>query len=608
MALNICPECQTNLPAGTLVCPACNEKDFLRGRTAGGKVCGDAPVEARPYFAAPRPKRTIPAWVWVALSISALLVGCLGLAGWAGYKAWMRGPGGDIAFNQHNRVGNIAYQEHDFARANEEYSQMIALRPRLMAGYLLRGMTLHSLGRFHEAIQDDTTALALPDGRSDAADLYSNRANAESRVGLYPAEIADLTRGLSLYTRFRRSEESAQVYGYIRTNYQQRAAAYTSLHQDALAVADYDTIIRSYAPSPEDFALRGSGLAALGKNAAALADFEQGVRLDPNNPDAYNAEGNFLEKSHQYVAAITLWQRARRSCPENSSRNGNWWGSLGWYQYEAGQFPQAIQSDQKALDAERAQGWVRYNMGLCYAAQGNRAASTASYAMALLHSAEPDRKAALEDLKTALVKQPRSPVLLQVQQQLQGAQARKTPFPRLARIQRPLSQGIPEAIRPINPAEITLGDYRIVPPTGYQLTQTKFDASDGTGTTYLWSGLKRRDSTQPTLEIVIGQREGGSISDENTSEWKVQMALSVAHARHLHFTPSPLEQMTIGGQPFTYARWKGVGQKTGKLFEGDEYASVASGTALQISTHDAVPYSQATLSVLQKSVLTFRHQ
>ena len=607
MDLNICPECRTTLPAGTIACSTCSEKDFLRGRTAGGKALG-APLEARPYFAAPPPKRTIPAWVWVAFSISALLVGCLGLAGWAGYKSWMRGPGGDIAFNQHNRTGNIAFQEHDFAKANEEYSQMIALRPRLMAGYLLRGMTLHSLGRFHEAIQDDTTALALPDGKSDAADLYSNRANAESRVGLYPAEIADLTRGLSLYARFRRSEESAQIYGYMRSNYQQRAAAYTSLHQDALAVADYDTIIRSYAPSPEDFALRGSALAALGKNDAALADFEQGVRLDPNNPDAYHAEGDFLEKSHQYAAAVALWQRARRSFPENSSRIGDWWGSLGWYQYEAGQFPQAIQSDQKALDAERAQGWVRYNMGLCYAAQGNRPAATASYAAALLHSAEPDRKAALDDLKAALVRQPRSPALLQAQQQLQVAQAHKTPFPRLARKQRPLTLGILAAARPVNPAEIALGEYRIVPPTGYQLTQTRIDPGGDTGTIYLWSGPKRSDATQPTLEIIIGQSGGGSIADENTSDWKVQMALSIAHARHLHFTPSPLEPVTLGGQPFTRAHWKGVGQKTGKLFEGDEYASVAAGTTLQISTHDAVPYSQATLPVLQKSISTFRHQ
>jgi tetratricopeptide (TPR) repeat protein len=181
--LNLCPECKATLPAGTLVCPTCGEKDFLRGRTAGGRVSG-APVEARPYFAAPPPKRTIPTWVWVALSISALLVGCLGLAGWAGYKGWMRGPGGDIAFNQHNQAGNRAFGEHDFARANEEYSQMIALRPRLMAGYLLRGMALHSLGRYHEAIQDDTTALALSDGKRDAADLYSNRANADTRAEL----------------------------------------------------------------------------------------------------------------------------------------------------------------------------------------------------------------------------------------------------------------------------------------------------------------------------------------------------------------------------------------------------------------------------------------
>ncbi len=455
----------------------------------------------------------------------------------------MRGPGGDIAFNQHNRAGNIAFQEHDFAKANEEYSQMIALRPRLMAGYLLRGMTLHSLGRFHEAIQDDTTALALPDGKSDDADLYSNRANAESRVGLYPAEIA----------------------------------------------------------------LHGAALAALGKNGAALADFEQGVRLDPNNPDAYHAEGDFLEKSHPYAAAVALWHRARRSCPENSSRNGNWWGSLGWYQYEAGQFPQAIQSDQKALDAESAQGWVRYNMGLCYTAQGDKPAATASYTMALLHSAEPDRKAALEDLKTALVKQPRS-LLLQAQQQLQMAQAHKTPFPRLVRMRRPLSLGIPAGARPVNPAEIALGEYRIIPPTGYQLTQTRIDAGDGTGTIYLWSGPKRSDATQPTLEIVIGQRGGGSIADENTSEWKVQMALSIARARHLHFTPSPLELMTLGGQPFTHAHWKGVGQNTGKLFEGDQYASVAAGTTLQIPTHNAAPYSQATLPVLQKSISAFRHQ
>ncbi len=416
----------------------------LRGRSAGGPAFfgsgpafgasgASSPVSAFPSASAPRKK--VPAWAWITLSVLVFLVLCVGLAGWAGYTAWMRGAGGEIAFRQHNQAGNQAFGAHDYSKAVDEYSQMIALRPRRMDGYMLRGIVYGSMGRYRDAIADDTTALTLPQGRN-VADLYSNRASAETQSGQFAPAIQDLTQSLTLYKQFRRADSPNQIFGYLRNDYQSRAQTYASMHQWAQAEADETTVIQSYAPDPPDFIQRGQARAAQGKNALALADFEQVIRLDPDSPNSYVAESDFLEHSHQYPQLFALWQRARRAFPEGSAQEGSWWGSLGWFQYQSGQIAQAIQSDQKALVIERAQPWVHYNLALCYAAQGSAAKASAAYADALVHSSEADRKAGLKDVADALAKHPTSAVLQQVQQQLSQAQARKTAFPPLVR--RPL--------------------------------------------------------------------------------------------------------------------------------------------------------------------------
>ena len=240
-----------------------------------------------------RSPQKAPPWVWIGLSVAAFLLICVCLAGWVGYAAWMRGRGGEIAFRQHNQMGNQAFRAHDYSRAAEEYSQMIALRPRRVDGYLLRGMADDAGGRYRDAITDDTKALSLPGVGMSASDLYSNRASAEAQIGQFPAAIGDYTQALLLYQRTQGADSGTEIFGYLRSDYQERAAAYAAIHQNARAEADYDTVIRSYAPGPTDFARRGEAREAQGRNSAALADYEQVIRLAPDDPDSYGEESQF---------------------------------------------------------------------------------------------------------------------------------------------------------------------------------------------------------------------------------------------------------------------------------------------------------------------------
>ncbi|MDQ2799315.1 MAG: hypothetical protein M3Y13_06695, partial [Armatimonadota bacterium] len=59
---------------------------------------------------------------------------------------------------------------------------------------------------------------------------------------------------------------------------------------------------------------------------------------------------------------------------------------------------------------------------------------------------------------------------------------------------------------------------------------------------------------------------------------------------------------------FAHGAWSGIGQRTGRAFEGIVSISVAPSEYIEIQSHDAVPYSHSTLPLLRASTLTFRKE
>jgi len=77
-------------------------------------------------------------------------------------------------------------------------------------------------------------------------------------------------------------------------------------------------------------------------------------------------------------------------------------------------------------------------------------------------------------------------------------------------------------------------------------------------------------------------------------------------ANHRNLVQSPVATGTVGGLPFARGAWSGIGQRTGKAFEGIVHISVTPSRYIEIQSHDAAPYSRSTLPLLRASTLTFR--
>ena len=106
----------------------------------------------------------------------------------------------------------------------------------------------------------------------------------------------------------------------------------------------------------------------------------------------------------QFAAAAKAAADAVKANPANADA----WGCLGWCQYQTGQMAQAILADNRALTMNPAQPWVRYNLGLTYAVEGDWNHARPAYALALKKTTQEEWQGGVKDLLAARKKQPQS--------------------------------------------------------------------------------------------------------------------------------------------------------------------------------------------------------
>lgn len=626
-----CDQCQAPLPGGVFACPRCGRQfesavpngappqsqgdsvDTLLRRTASGShpadgggtawYGGSAPDGSGPRI---RPARQRPVWLLATASAAALVL-LIALAGWGANTLWMQGQGGEIAYRQHNLAGNRASERGDFAKADDEYGQMIALRPRRASGYLLRGISEVQEGHLTEAITDNTQALTLTQEPIARGDLFYNRAEAYAKQGRYPKAIADYTQANTEYAREHDPRMLGEIPDRRRGVYSLRADAYWQHKDYKLSIEDSKTAIGMGHARPDDYGVQAKAEAALGQDAAAQADFTRALRRDPMYLDGYIGLGNLAEKHHRYAQAVSVFQQATQAAPTNAQ----FWGSLGWFQYKAGQNGAALVSDRHSQGLDPHQAWVLYNLALTYAAAGQSAEAHAAYTDALASGGVSEQKAGVTDIREALVKQPASAALHAALAQVQTGHASG---PRSARALLPPApaSGPPPApparFAALLGPEVALADGTgIQPPLGYALTQRPVVTLSSISTLYLWLGPRRADGTQPTLQVVAGH-DDGSLAASSSERQTTQLALSDMSENHTGLRTSPVSAASFGGLTFDFGDWDGIGTRTLKEYKGSEYWSVTPSHIMHLSSHDAVPYCRTTLPLLQASIRTFRRR
>ena len=109
-----------------------------------------------------------------------------------------------------------------------------------------------------------------------------------------------------------------------------------------------------------------------------------------------------LVDAKKYAEAVAEYKLALRLYP--SLGNAALLGTLGWYEYLAGQVDDAIKSSHDALQKDPTLTHIRLNLGLCYATLDDWSAAQREYDLALKAVPKANLKAGIEDVQTALKK------------------------------------------------------------------------------------------------------------------------------------------------------------------------------------------------------------
>jgi tetratricopeptide (TPR) repeat protein len=195
---------------------------------------------------------------------------------------------------------------------------MKALDPDAFASYALRGEAEYRLGRYRDAIADNTCALQLMDSPSAAAELKTFR-------GLAPENSTATIRSVAagLHASLGRDECEFGVYGPALQDCNAalelspgledalfwRAVVYEHVGRPGLTIRDMSVLIAPDPPVAAYFELRSQAYRALGKAALAEADTKRAAALDIVNDPA-------LIQTHD--AATQLDQAALSQVPVRS--------------------------------------------------------------------------------------------------------------------------------------------------------------------------------------------------------------------------------------------------------------------------------------------------
>lgn len=317
------------------------------------------------------------------------------------------------AFDWHRTAAQSDENRGDEQDAIGEYTQMIALQPRNPEGYIHRALAYYTAFQYGQAIADETQVERLSTSPQERAKSLMWRGYDYDLSGDHAHGIADFTASLALDPTIPDTyAHTADASDKTPDAHKGRLWAYWRSKQYALAAQDCDALIatdRRYAGS---YLIRGRLRRSMGDMAGARADFEMASRRSLHLMPAYLNLEDMLEKAHQPGQALDVASAALGSNPSSAAA----WGSVGWFLYENGLTAEAIADDQRALALDGSQDWVRYNLGLAYAVQGDWPHAQAAYSAAVRQATHVEWSGAVGEVRQALLRQPQS-------QALQGARA-----------------------------------------------------------------------------------------------------------------------------------------------------------------------------------------
>jgi protein O-mannosyl-transferase len=242
----------------------------------------------------------------------------------------------------HNNLGIYLYREGHLAEAIEHYHKAIRINPDRYDAYYSLGAALADEGRLDEAIENYRKAIQL---NPDYAFAFNNLGNALAAKGQLDGAVRS----------YRRAVQIAPKYSTALNNLGVVLAAQGQLDE---AIQSYHRAIQSNPKNSDPYVNLGITLGQLGRTREAVVQYREVLKLDPDLPTALNNLAWALATSpddplRNGAEAVRL---AERAC-ELTQYTQPWFvGTLAAACAEAGRFPEAIATAEKAVQLATTAG------------------------------------------------------------------------------------------------------------------------------------------------------------------------------------------------------------------------------------------------------------
>lgn len=180
-------------------------------------------------------------------------------------------------------------------------------------------------------------------------------------------------------------------------------------NRHAEALEEYDAALRLDPKHLGGLYGRVSALSGLKRFPEAEKLARDLLAQNPQGADAHATLAQVLDAEGKHLSAISEYRLAIAASPNNAAL----WGNLGWSQYLEGLMDDSVTSGRKALSIDPKQAYVRFNIGLAYAARDQWTQAQKEYQEGIAIAAVPDIHAAVTDLRDVMAKGRSNPAVKQ---------------------------------------------------------------------------------------------------------------------------------------------------------------------------------------------------